>query len=501
MKVYAGIDPVTKRRRYITKTVPAGSEAVRTAEKTVTKLLNQVDEKRNPRTTATLNQLLDRWLDVHHVEASTRRGYESKIDKHIRPVLGSIPVGRIDAEVLDAFYADLCRCRDHCKGRAVIQHRTRRTHQCDEHAVAPCDPPDPACQQCRRKCKPHSCQPLSDSSVRAIHWILSGAFQRAVRWDWLALNPTDQAEPPPVTHPDPRPPNTAEAAHLVAEASRRDPDWGAFVWVAMTTGARRGEICALHWSDIDLDTAVVTIRRAIHKDQDGRLGEKDTKTHQQRRIVLDPDTVEVLREHRLRWEVRAATLAIDPADDAYVFSADPDGSAPVIPDSVTQRYKRMANQLDIDTSLKNLRHYSATELITAGVDIRTIAGRLGHGSGGATTLRVYAAWTAEADQRAAATLSARMPTRDRPPDTTARTSSSPVSGLGLREHEGPYRQVAADLLGAIASGVLRPGDHLPTVKELAARYGVSIGTAHRAIALLNTDGLVRVSRGRRTTVA
>jgi site-specific recombinase XerD len=51
----------------------------------------------------------------------------------------------------------------------------------------------------------------------------------------------------------------------------------------------------------------------------------------------------------------------------------------------------MADSLEIDTTLKNLRHYSATELINAGVDVRTVVGRLAHGGGGATTPRVYTA--------------------------------------------------------------------------------------------------------------
>jgi len=59
---------------------------------------------------------------------------------------------------------------------------------------------------------------------------------------------------------------------------------------------------------------------------------------------------------------------------------------------VSQRYDRCAAKLGIKTSLRKLRHYSATELITAGVDIRTVAGRLGHRD--ATTLRIYAAWVA-----------------------------------------------------------------------------------------------------------
>lgn len=72
---------------------------------------------------------------------------------------------------------------------------------------------------------------------------------------------------------------------------------------------------------------------------------------------------------------------------------------------------KMATHLGLTTHLHSLRHYSATELVSAGFDVRTIAGRLGHGGGGTATLRVYAAWLSEADQRAANVLEPRMPTR------------------------------------------------------------------------------------------
>ena len=84
-----------------------------------------------------------------------------------------------------------------------------------------------------------------------------------------------------------------------------------------------------------------------------------------------------------------------------MFSTEIDGSAHLKPDSVTQRYGRLAARLGIKTTIHKLRHYSATELIAAGVDVRTVAGRLGHGGGGSTTLKVYAAWLSESDQRAA----------------------------------------------------------------------------------------------------
>ena len=264
----------------------------------------------------------------------------------------------------------------------------------------------------------------------------------------------------------------------------------------MTTGARRGELCALRWAALDLGSALVALRRALYVDDDGTLREKDTKTHQQRRIVLDSETVAVLTEHQARCRDRAASLGLQLTPNSYVFSLSPDANAPLVPASVTQRYDRMVARLGIDTTLHRLRHYSATELLQAGVDIRTIAGRLGHGGGGATTLRVYAAWTSEADQRAASVLTARMPRRQEAPEEhpTGGTDQIPP------EPRGPYESIAADLRGAISCGALRPGEPLPTVKAIADRYDVSVGTAHRAIAVLSRAGLISVSRGRRAEV-
>lgn len=76
----------------------------------------------------------------------------------------------------------------------------------------------------------------------------------------------------------------------------------------MTTGMRRGEVCALRWAHIDLDTATVEVRSAyVLRRGVGRM--KDTKTHQMRRIALDTETVVLLREHRERCRARLASLS------------------------------------------------------------------------------------------------------------------------------------------------------------------------------------------------
>jgi integrase len=224
----------------------------------------------------------------------------------------------------------------------------------------------------------------------------------------MTHNPIDSVKAPSPVRSKPSPPTPAEAARLIQEAWK-DEDWGAFVWTAMTTGARRGELCSLQRQELELDAAALTIRTGL-KRVAGRLVRRDTKTHQQRRVALDTETVQVLTALVERQDAEAAKLGVTIGPEAFLFSPAPDASTPLAPDTATQRYDRMARRLGISTTLHKLRHYSATELIAAGVDVRTVAGRLGHGGGGATTLKVYAAWVSEADQRAASALLGRMPT-------------------------------------------------------------------------------------------
>ena len=212
------------------------------------------------------------------------------------------------------------------------------------------------------------------------------------------------------------------------------------------------------------------------------------------------DTVGILREHESRRQTAAEELGVEVPRTAYVFSNEPDGSLFLIPDSVSQRYERMATHLGVDTTLHKLRHYSATELINAGVDIRTVAGRLGHGGGGATTLRVYAAWLSEADQRAADQLAGRMPPRQRPANADAMASTRGSVNAEAPRPSGPYVEIADDLRAAIRVGALKSGDRLPTISDLCSRYKVGSGTAHRAVQLLKDGGLVDASRGRRAIV-
>lgn len=476
VRVYGGIDPLTGRRNYLTETVGPGPGAAREAEKVRSRLLNQVDERRSPVTRATVSQLLDRWLEVSQIEAATRRGYVSKIEVHIRPTLGGVAVAKLNPETLESFYAALRRCSERCGGTRRAKHHTTTRHVCDE------------------RCEVHVCRPLSPATVRQIHSILRAAMERAVRWGWIAVNPAARASAPAQTRPNPSPPTTEQASRIL-EAAWRDPDWGMFVWLAMVTGARRGELCALRWGCQDSVAGVLMIRSSLDDTDPHALREKSTKTHQHRRIALDEQTSALLASYRRRRAGEAALLGVELSEESWMFSKAPDCSAPLTPDSVTNRYVRMCARIGVKAHLHQLRHYSATELISAGVDVRTVAGRLGHSGGGVTTLRVYSAWRSEADQRAARDMVSRLPA---PPvhidDHGTTVVATPV------EDDSPYRRIAADLKAAIKCGALKAGDPIPTLVDLTKRYEVAESTAHRAITVLAEAGLISVRRGKRAVV-
>ncbi|MGH4006686.1 MAG: hypothetical protein ACRDTH_00695 [Pseudonocardiaceae bacterium] len=101
---------------------------------------------------------------------------------------------------------------------------------------------------------------MAASTVRQIRSVISGALSAAVRWDWLESNPARGAQRPRQKPPEPDSPSPDEAARLVDEAFRMDEDWGTLVWLVMTTGLRRGEVCILQWSRVDLDAGEMDIR-------------------------------------------------------------------------------------------------------------------------------------------------------------------------------------------------------------------------------------------------
>jgi integrase len=264
-------------------------------------------------------------------------------------------------------------------------------------------------------CRPYVCHPMKASTIRGIHSILSGAFAAAQRWEWTDRNPTTSAKPPttirrsiPATSPD-------DVARVIAEARERSIALGLYLWLVVVTGVRRGELCGLQIRGIDLDRGLVHVA-FNYVVRGGQRVRKDTKTHQDRWLAIDPDTCALIVSYLDEVRATLVTVGVELRDDAYLFSNDPSHARPWNPDWVTHQIAAAAHAAGVDLDIKGGRHYTASQLLAGGFDLRNTAARLGHSGGGATTLRHYADPVPEVDRRAAAYL-AQL--------TARRTPSSP----------------------------------------------------------------------------
>ena len=252
-------------------------------------------------------------------------------------------------------------------------------------------------------CHAHVCHPMKPSTIRGIHSILSGAFAAAQRWEWTDRNPAESAKPPTTIRRSIAATSPDDVAKVIAEARGRSAALGLYLWLVVVTGVRRGELCGLQLRDIDLDRGLVHVA-FNYVVRGGQRVRKDTKTHQDRWLAIDPDTCALIANYLDEIRTQLAAVGVKLGDAAYLFSNDPAHSRPWNPDWVTHQIAAAAAAAGVKLDIKGGRHYTASQLLACGFDLRNTAARLGRSGGGATTLRHYADPVPEVDRRAAAYL-------------------------------------------------------------------------------------------------
>jgi integrase len=361
LRAFVGRDPVTGREKYKTRTFRGGKRA---AEAELARFVTEVSGGGHGAGDTTLSDLIERWLELvrDDLSPSTVRGYERIIRSYIDPSVGKIHLNKLRTDQLDRFYAQL------------------------------------------REAGGTNGTPLAPATVRQTHAVIRRALNQAHRWGWIASNPAALASPPRVRARPVSPPDPSEVLRLIDEAEKRDPDMACFLLLAATTGARRGELCALRWTDIDLEQGTALIARSMVEGQGSELVEKDTKTHASRRVALDRTSIGQLERQHETCSQRATACGSTLRKSAHVFSLDADGRRPWVPNEVTKRFIRIRKSAGLESvRLHDLRHFTATRLLAEGVPVRTVSGRLGHANA-ATTLGVYAHFLAESDRDAATTI-------------------------------------------------------------------------------------------------
>ncbi len=335
--------------------LPTVKGSKRKAQFELQKLLIGAQDAKARASSASVEHVLTVWFEsaVTRLTPQTASGYAWRIRDHLLPSLGSIPADELTPAHIDKLYRDL-----EANGN-----------------------------------KP--------SSIRYTHAILRRALNQAVKWGWLESNPAMRASPPRLPQKDMASITVEQFAVLIRDAEQSNPQWAAMIALAAVSGMRRGELLGLKWSDIE--DSSIRIRRSLGYTPKDGIFEGPTKTRQTRRVALDQVGMAVVERQREEIIFAANKVGASVAEDPYLFSPEPDGGKPFHPDSISKVFRRIADVYGWrDIHFHSLRHFSATQ-IAAGVDVRTVAARLGHADA-SITLRVYAHALPERDRAAAELL-------------------------------------------------------------------------------------------------
>lgn len=334
------------------------------AEAKIMKAAFQHEARGTVRTVAadirTVGELLDKWMEHNQPNWSpvNIRNTENMVNTTLRPRVGDTRLVKLDTMMLDNLYRQLL------KEGSVKQKK------------------------------------LAASTVHRLHVIMSSALGQAVKWNLIDENPAEKCTLPKKKKHKIEPPSWPDVIALIERASVTDPGFATFLTLAVATGARRGEICALRWNDFDLEAHTLRIDRALSMGRT-EVVEGPTKTGIERMLMIDADAIEVIKAHRAACEERCRKCGTTLPKDAFLFSRYVNGHKPWRPDTPTHLFTDLRDKLKMTCCLHDLRHFHVTQLLAAGLDLASVAKRVGHGGGGRTTLAVYAHALQSADERAA----------------------------------------------------------------------------------------------------
>lgn len=313
VKVYAGIDPVTGKERLLRQTCP--DEA--SAHVALGRLLAEADGGRFPDRRATVGQALDKYLEVADLEVSTREAHEGYIRRTIGPVLGEVKIRQLGADSLDALYTALKKCSRLCGRLPRTEHYADGEHACDQRCGPLHDHRTTRPHICDARCRPHACRPMKPATILRIHSIISSALDLAVRYEWAERNVARNARPPHPRKREPDPPTPELAARLLNLVWPEDEEFGLYLWTAITTGARRGEVSALRENRFDFGRQQVRVS-ANYIVKQGNQIEKAPKDGEGRILSMDLLTCALLRERFQRRRAEARALRVEVPEDAFV---------------------------------------------------------------------------------------------------------------------------------------------------------------------------------------
>jgi integrase len=227
----------------------------REAGKALAELIVRRDREGLVRANQTFGQAVTKWREAKEQTGapSSLLRYDIALRTHLLPRFGDVQLRKLTADMLDRYYADLRRAG------------------------------------------------IADNTILWHHQLISNILRYTVRTlRWVGENVALDANPPRRRTTSVQVPEGEQVAKLIEAADRDGRIFGAFVRLAIVTGARRGELCALQWRDVDIERSELTIPATITLGVDGYV-RKPPKNNRTRRIALSAamvDHLAIYREYR-----------------------------------------------------------------------------------------------------------------------------------------------------------------------------------------------------------
>ena len=313
----------------------------------------QAPAPEQPKPGILLGDWLDLWYQTYkksNLRPNTQMSYERRIYQHIIPALGSIQIDQLTTNDIQQFYIRLKQ-----GGRLL------RTELYGEG--------------------------LSDQTLRGIHTTLHSALDRAVSEKLLFRNPADGCRLPSAKAREMQVLSPEEIQRLLIQA--KEDSCFELLLLELSTGLRRGEICALQWDDLNLRTGELRVQRQVHRVR-GELVVSPPKTKAGNRSVILPTPVlMVLKEYRKSVSSR------------WIFPSPVNKDSPRDPAAIRKRLQTVLKRAECKKiRFHDLRHTFSTAALEHGMDVKTLSTIIGHVSS-STTLNVYAHVTDEMQRTAA----------------------------------------------------------------------------------------------------
>jgi len=361
---YSVKDPITKRMKQVrisgfrTKEEAKADRIRREYEAKEGKYVSKSKE--------TVSDLLNAWFknrqDLREGKFATLNNYRQMLDFYILPKLGDIPIQDITSDQLEGFFRELVKSGG----------------------------------------KKNS--PLSHGTYKSCANVLSMGLNYAVSKKKLVFNPMINVKrlkgrtKPIIAY------SMQEIKLLLNNLSTYR--LYAFFFLACHTGARRGELVALRWSDINFNNQTLSINKTRGKSWGTDYEEDTTKNENgMRAIELSSDTVDVLKAHQERQNLERMMIGNAWQDTGYIFTKE-DGT-PIDPTRPYFIFKRAIKELNLrDEPLHVLRHTHITELLRSGISPHVVAFRVGDTV--PTILETYASVIALDDRLSADTFTEKV---------------------------------------------------------------------------------------------